>query len=67
VHVDFYRLKKVDELYDIGFEEYLITKDSIVLIEWANMFEEVLPKKYYAVEITQIDETSRRIKISYHE
>ncbi len=66
-HIDFYRLKRVEELHDIGFEEYLSSMDSIVFIEWANMFEEVLPKKYYAVEISQIDETTRQIKIDKHE
>ncbi|MEW6652523.1 MAG: tRNA (adenosine(37)-N6)-threonylcarbamoyltransferase complex ATPase subunit type 1 TsaE [Bacteroidota bacterium] len=67
VHVDFYRLKKVDELYDIGFDEYLSRNDSIVFIEWAHMFEEALPIKYYTVEITPIDETSRQIIIKKHE
>lgn len=66
-HIDFYRLKQVEELHDIGFEEYLSSMDSIVFIEWANMFEEVLPKKYYMVEISQIDETTRQIKINKHE
>ncbi|MDP3582332.1 MAG: tRNA (adenosine(37)-N6)-threonylcarbamoyltransferase complex ATPase subunit type 1 TsaE [Ignavibacteria bacterium] len=66
-HIDFYRLKRVEELHDIGFGEYLSAMDSIVFIEWANMFEEVLPKKYYVVEISQIDETTRQIKISKHE
>ena len=66
-HFDFYRLKRVGELHDIGFEEYLSEMDSIVFIEWANMFEEVLPKKYYTVEISQIDETTRQININKHE
>lgn len=66
-HIDFYRLKRVGELHDIGFEEYLSEMDSIVFIEWANMFEEVLPKKYYTVEISQIDETTRQININKHE
>ncbi len=67
VHIDFYRIKDIEELYDIGFEEYLTSMDSIVLIEWSNMFEEVLPKKYYAVEISQLNESSRKIKIDWHE
>ncbi|MBI3123414.1 MAG: tRNA (adenosine(37)-N6)-threonylcarbamoyltransferase complex ATPase subunit type 1 TsaE [Ignavibacteriales bacterium] len=66
-HFDFYRLKRVEELHDIGFEEYLSEMDSIVFIEWANMFEELLPKKYYTVEISQIDETTRQININKHE
>lgn len=67
IHVDFYRLKKLEELYDIGFDEYLSNQEAVVFIEWANLFEDILPKKYYSVEITQIDETSRKISIKKHE
>jgi tRNA threonylcarbamoyladenosine biosynthesis protein TsaE len=42
-HFDFYRLKKQSELKEIGFEEY-IYGNGICLIEWADMFPEVLPK-----------------------
>lgn len=67
VHIDFYRIRDIEELYDIGFGEYLASMDSIVFIEWANMFEEVLPKKYYTVEISQLNESARKIKIDWHE
>ncbi|MFA7422005.1 MAG: tRNA (adenosine(37)-N6)-threonylcarbamoyltransferase complex ATPase subunit type 1 TsaE [Melioribacteraceae bacterium] len=67
IHVDFYRIKSIEELHDIGFGEYLASMESIVFIEWANMFEEVLPKKYYAVEISQLNESARKIKIDWHE
>lgn len=67
IHVDFYRLKKLEELFDIGFDEYLRNQEAVVFIEWANLFEDILPKKYYSVEITQIDETSRKISIKKHE
>lgn len=67
IHIDFYRLKKIEELYDIGFEEYLTNGDSIVFIEWSKLFVDVLPKKYYSVEITHIDETTRQLIIKNHE
>jgi tRNA threonylcarbamoyladenosine biosynthesis protein TsaE len=67
IHLDFYRIKKVEELYDIGFEDYISSGDSIVFIEWAEMFSEVLHKKYLHVKIDYIDDSQRRIKISKHE
>jgi tRNA threonylcarbamoyladenosine biosynthesis protein TsaE len=41
-HFDFYRLKKQEELVEIGFHEY-VRGDGVVLIEWADMFPGVLP------------------------
>lgn len=67
IHIDFYRLKKVEDLYDIGFDEYLTDADSIVFIEWSNLFVEVLPKKYYSIEISHVDETTRQLIIKSHE
>lgn len=65
-HIDFYRVKNVEELYDIGLEDYLMSS-SICFIEWAAMFPEILPKKYYEITIEIIEETKRKIKIEMHE
>lgn len=63
-HFDFYRIKKIEELYDIGFEEYLIDNLSITFIEWAEMFEEILPSNIYRIEITYANNSTREIKIN---
>lgn len=42
-HFDFYRIKNYAELFDIGIEDYFNEEDSISIIEWANMFNEILP------------------------
>ncbi|MCK5458219.1 MAG: tRNA (adenosine(37)-N6)-threonylcarbamoyltransferase complex ATPase subunit type 1 TsaE [Melioribacteraceae bacterium] len=62
-HFDFYRLKKIEELYDIGFEEYLIDEEAIVLIEWGNLMEEILPKNRLEINIEMINDIEREIKI----
>jgi tRNA threonylcarbamoyladenosine biosynthesis protein TsaE len=41
-HFDFYRLKKAAELIEIGFEDY-VYGHGVCLIEWADMFPEVIP------------------------
>lgn len=63
IHFDFYRIKKVEELYDIGFDDYLLQNDSIIFIEWANLFEDVLPKKYYEIKIDLINQEQRKFTI----
>lgn len=49
-HFDFYRLKNIQEAYDIGYEEYFYGGD-YCLIEWPSKVEELLPEKYIKVEI----------------
>lgn len=49
-HFDFYRLKNIQEAYDIGYEEYFYSGD-YCLIEWPSKVEELLPEKYIKVEI----------------
>lgn len=66
-HFDFYRLKKVEELFDIGFDEYLLDPDAITFIEWAGLFPEVLPARHFEIKIDIFDKTKRKFKISKHE
>lgn len=61
-HFDFYRIKNESELYDIGFDEYL-SMNGIILIEWADLFEQLLPENYYRVQINYLDENKREILI----
>jgi len=49
-HFDFYRIKNLNEAYDIGYEEYFYS-GNICLIEWPEKIEELLPEKYVKVKI----------------
>lgn len=62
-HFDFYRINDVEELYDIGIDEYL-SGDGIKLIEWGNLFPEVLPKKRIEINIDLNEDFSRDISIN---
>ncbi|MCH8942422.1 MAG: tRNA (adenosine(37)-N6)-threonylcarbamoyltransferase complex ATPase subunit type 1 TsaE [Bacteroidetes bacterium] len=44
-HLDFYRIEKIIELYDIGIEDYFDCKEAISFVEWGNLFNDVLPEK----------------------
>ncbi|MBT6835322.1 MAG: tRNA (adenosine(37)-N6)-threonylcarbamoyltransferase complex ATPase subunit type 1 TsaE [Bacteroidetes bacterium] len=57
-HFDFYRLKKVEELYELGYEEYFFS-DDYVLIEWPEKIEELLPDHFMKLSIT-VDENNIR-------
>jgi tRNA threonylcarbamoyladenosine biosynthesis protein TsaE len=58
-HIDFYRIKKQEEVYDFGVEEYL-TGDSWCFMEWPELVEEILPPETIKARIT-VDDTEQRI------
>ena len=49
-HFDFYRIKKMEEAYDIGYENYFYS-GHLCLIEWPELIEPLLPDRYVRVEI----------------
>ncbi len=59
-HFDFYRIKKIDEAYDIGYENYFYS-DSLCLIEWPEMIEPLLPDRYVKVEIKHGNSDNSRV------
>ena len=58
-HIDFYRIKKQEEVFDFGIEEYL-TGDSYCFMEWPELIEEILPPETVKVRI-YVDESEQRI------
>lgn len=49
-HFDVYRIGEIDEMYDLGYEEYFYS-DGVTIIEWSSMIEEILPKERLNIEI----------------
>lgn len=64
-HFDFYRINKVEELYDIGFDEYLADEGAVKFIEWADLFPELLPKKFYQIKLEQVNDSKRKIILKH--
>jgi tRNA threonylcarbamoyladenosine biosynthesis protein TsaE len=64
-HFDCYRLKNVDEAYDIGVEEYL-DSGNLCLIEWPDKIEELLPEKFIKISITQLSNGKRSIVLLHN-
>jgi tRNA threonylcarbamoyladenosine biosynthesis protein TsaE len=62
-HIDFYRIKKQDEVYDFGIEEYL-TGDSYCFMEWPELIEELLPPETVIVRISVDNNEQRTLSIT---
>ena len=52
-HFDLYRIKNIDELQNIGFEDYLYDNNSIVLIEWPEVAFNILHKNIKKITISK--------------
>jgi tRNA threonylcarbamoyladenosine biosynthesis protein TsaE len=62
-HVDLYRLKKAQDIFTLGYEEYL-DGNGILLIEWADRLKGYLPSEYLKIEIIIKNKKSRIFKLS---
>lgn len=59
-HFDFYRIKNLEEVFDLGYEDYLYS-GSYCLIEWPELIEPLLPEKVVKVKIEVEEDGSRKI------
>ncbi len=50
-HFDVYRISSSEEMYEIGFEEY-INSDGVCIIEWSNLIEDILPEERLELLLT---------------
>ncbi|MDO4160758.1 MAG: tRNA (adenosine(37)-N6)-threonylcarbamoyltransferase complex ATPase subunit type 1 TsaE [Prevotellaceae bacterium] len=57
-HFDFYRIKKIEEVYDMGYEEYFYSGNPC-FIEWPELIEDLLPDNAVKVKIEENDESER--------
>ena len=65
-HFDVYRVSDPDEIYAIGFDDYIFS-DGVSIIEWANYIEEILPNEYLHILIEKdlsMGEDYRKITIT---
>jgi len=62
-HFDLYRINTIDELYDLGYEEYFYG-ESYVFIEWPDKAEPLIPDSFVKVYLEEINKTRRKVHIS---
>ena len=60
-HFDFYRIKKLEEVYDLGYEDYFYS-GALCFIEWPELIEELLPEDAIKVSITEQEDGSRKVE-----
>ena len=59
-HFDFYRIKRLEEVYDMGYEDYFYS-GALCFIEWPELIEDVLPEDAVTVQIKEEEDGTRAI------
>ena len=59
-HFDFYRIKKLEEVYDLGYEDYFYS-GAVCFIEWPEMIEDLLPGDTVKVTIEETENGVRKL------
>ena len=62
IHFDLYRLRDEDDLISTGFDDYC-SRNGLVVTEWSELFEDMIPKDAFKVRIEIIDDNTRRITL----
>lgn len=62
-HFDFYRIKKLDEVYDMGYEDYIYS-GALCFIEWPELIEKLLPSDAVKVNITVGEDGCRKVVVN---
>ena len=60
-HFDFYRIKRLAEVYDMGYEDYFYGR-GLCFIEWPELVEELLPEETLKVTIEEQSDGSRVVE-----
>jgi tRNA threonylcarbamoyladenosine biosynthesis protein TsaE len=62
-HFDFYRISKIEEAFDFGYEEYFFS-EYLCLIEWPEIIEDLIPSDAARLSIRVLDNGKREIQIT---
>ena len=60
-HFDFYRIKKLEEVYDMGYEDYFYS-GALCFIEWPELIEELLPLDAVKVTLSENSDGTRSVR-----
>ena len=62
-HFDFYRIKKIEEVYDMGYEDYFYS-GALCFIEWPELIEDLLPEDAVRVRIEETEDGKRTVEFA---
>jgi len=61
-HMDVYRIESEDDMYDLGYDEYIYS-EGVTVIEWSEKIERILPENRINIKIQRLDDSRRTLFI----
>jgi len=61
-HIDLYRLDHIEEIVDLGLDDYLYG-DGVCVVEWAEKGLSVLPEEHMLIQIDYVSDSERRLQL----
>jgi tRNA A37 threonylcarbamoyladenosine biosynthesis protein TsaE len=63
-HIDAYRISRLDELAEVGLDEFLPPEDGVSVIEWPERIDGLVERSHVLVHIDLLENEARRVHIS---
>jgi tRNA threonylcarbamoyladenosine biosynthesis protein TsaE len=62
-HIDLYRINRLEEIYLLGYEEYIYGESGVSVIEWGDKIRELLPEEHLEIKLFWICEEVRLLRV----
>lgn len=63
IHIDLYRLERAEEVASLGLDE-IFDREAVVLIEWGDRFQDVMPTARIEIRLASVEENNRTIQLT---
>lgn len=63
IHIDSYRLDLSAELAHLGWNDLLNQKENLIVVEWPERIDDILPAQYILLKFSHVDETTREVEV----
>lgn len=62
-HIDTYRIENPKEIEKLGWQEIISDPQNLIIVEWANLIEQILPSDTIKLNFEIVDETTRKVNV----
>lgn len=64
IHIDAYRIEKVEEMLHLGWKEIIANKENLIIVEWPELIDSIMPP-HITIRLTHVSENEREVSIQY--
>lgn len=64
IHIDAYRIEKVEEMLHLGWKEIISNKENLIIVEWPELIDSIMPP-HITIRLAHVSENEREVSIQY--